>query len=481
MQFTANPKIEEFINDYKTYIYQLPLNKALEQAEQLGLLLRANEVGIYSLNDIEKFFIDKIFTDIPISHDAKDKKIHDKIIFIATELYHTGGHTRLMERLATFLDSKPDLLITKIPLESIIQREDAFFSTIHHGCDDYFSALEKISFFLKVILQYNIIIINIHPEDIYAVVACGLAKKINKNMRVHFVNHADHTFSYGSSISDVWYEISAYGVAVDSMRELKAKKCFLGIPIDTSKPIVESSYRFQNGDLILSAASAGKYKPCNQESIIPLVGALLDKYDKSTFQIIGVNIFTNYWWWAVKLKYWARLKLSQSLPYEEYIKATSDAKLYVDSHPFPGGTAFAEQFLQGRICVGIKSTYSGYTPLEIFKKQSIDEVLIDIDLANNRSIIEVRKKIEEKHGFISVKARFLDAIFKNEYAAENVHLLIPKIKNKFDKIPLRIGHFYKIVRVSSKSDFFLLCFKKLIFNIYQYVHNVKLILKKRKR
>lgn len=257
-----------------------------------------------------------------------------------------------------------------------------------------------------MILQYNIVILNIHPEDIYAIVACGLARKVKKDIKIYFVNHADHTFSYGSSISDVWFEISGYGVTVDAMRGLKARKCFLGIPIDTSNKNSENSYKFENGDLILSAASPSKYEPTNQQSIMPLVSALLDKYDKSNIKIIGVNFLTNYWWWAIKLRYWNRLKLSKSLPYEEYIKVTSSAKLYIDSHPFPGGTAFAEQFLLGRMCVGLNSVYNGYTPVEYFKKDSVDSVLREIELINNKKIIDIKNEIEMKHGFTSVRVRF---------------------------------------------------------------------------
>ncbi|MFQ2231190.1 hypothetical protein [Aeromonas hydrophila] len=466
MQSTVNQKIVEFIDYYKAEIYRLPLDKALEQAEQLGLLLRANEVGIYSLNELETFLIEKFYSELSINYDVVDNDRHNKIIFIATELYHTGGHTRLMERLASFLDTRPDLLITKKTIESIIKREEGFFSSIHHGCADGCTVGEKVSFFLNVILQYNIVILNIHPEDIYAIVACGLARKVKKDIKIYFVNHADHTFSYGSSISDVWFEISGYGVTVDAMRGLKARKCFLGIPIDTSNKNSENSYKFENGDLILSAASPSKYEPTNQQSIMPLVSALLDKYDKSNIKIIGVNFLTNYWWWAIKLRYWNRLKLSKSLPYEEYIKVTSSAKLYIDSHPFPGGTAFAEQFLLGRMCVGLNSVYNGYTPVEYFKKDSVDSVLREIELINNKKFIDIKNEIEMKHGFTSVRVRFLDAIFKDVYAKENFILSFPKVKNSFEKIPVKIDLVSKIRPISTKKAFCLFYTKKIIFNIF---------------
>lgn len=303
-------------------------------------------------------------------------------------------------------------------------------------------------------------------------------KKNKKDIKIHFVNHADHTFSYGSSIADVWFEISGYGVAVDAMRGLKAKKCFLGIPIDTSKQNSESSYKFENGDSILSAASPSKYEPTNQHSIMPLVSALLDKYDKSNFQIIGVNFLTNYWWWAIKLKYWNRLTLSKSLPYEEYIKATSEAKLYIDSHPLPGGTAFAEQFLQGRLCVGLKSTYNGYTPLESFKKDCVDDVLREIELINDKKIIDIKNKIEIKHGCTSVRVRFLDAIFNDVYTKEDFLLSIPKVKCAFEKIPVKINLISKVRRISTKKAFCSFYLKKIIFNIFFGLRHCKFISKR---
>ncbi|HHQ4888833.1 TPA: hypothetical protein ACSP36_001186, partial [Aeromonas hydrophila] len=165
-------------------------------------------------------------------------------------------------------------------------------------------------------------------------------------------------------------------------------------------------------------------------------------------------------------RYWNRLKLSKSLPYEEYIKVTSSAKLYIDSHPFPGGTAFAEQFLLGRMCVGLNSVYNGYTPVEYFKKDSVDSVLREIELINNKKFIDIKNEIEMKHGFTSVRVRFLDAIFKDVYAKENFILSFPKVKNSFEKIPVKIDLVSKIRPISTKKAFCLFYTKKIIFNIF---------------
>jgi len=218
MQQSFDQNIKEFIDDLKLSLQKQPLDEAILQAELIGYLLHANLVDIYSLNDIESYFIERFLSSLPNNIEVKESNTDSrdrKILFIATELYMTGGHTRLMERLAMFLDSKPDLLIARKPSELIIERQRKFFSNIYSDFDRTVSHLEQASFILNIILGYDIIILNTHPEDIFSIIICGLAKRMNKNIQIHFVNHSDHTFTYGSSIADVWYEISEYGKNID--------------------------------------------------------------------------------------------------------------------------------------------------------------------------------------------------------------------------------------------------------------------------
>nr|WGN91636.1 glycosyltransferase [Aeromonas sobria] len=458
MQQGVDQKIKVLIDDLKLSLLKLPLDRAMQQAEVIGYLLYANLVDIYSLNDIELYFIERYFSSLPKNFEIKgsDTDSHEKkILFIATELYMTGGHTRLMERLAMFLDSKPDLLITKTPSELIIERQRKFFSTVYSDFDRTVPYIEQVSFILKVILQYDVIILNVHPEDIFSIVVCGLAKKINKNIKIHFVNHADHSFTYGSSIADVWYEISDYGKKIDSLRGLTAQKCFLGIPIDTSVNVACGDFKFHDGDLILTAASGHKYKPSNGNSIMPLVKALLDKHKMSTFHVIGVNFFRDYWWWLLKLQYGKRLKLSSSLPYEEYLNVTSRAKLYIDSHPLPGGTAFVEQFLQGRLCSGLISDFKGYSPAELCKKHDSMGVLSFIESIEKEQLAIVREAVIKTHGYDAVKNRFCRSILEKYDTSRSSSAQVEKDSVVIKKVS-RLNYIPAGLKLSSLRQFCLL-------------------------
>ncbi|EKP0306346.1 hypothetical protein JGK42_000103 [Aeromonas veronii] len=466
MHAKKKQEIDSFINECKEKLYVLSLDDAIVNAEQLGLLLRENDIGVYSLNEIESYFINILFQTI--SKNIKvDNSTGVNILFIATELYHTGGHSRLMERLGTFLECKADLLITKFPSNSIVEREKNFFSNVYYDFNHDLSLIERVCSILEIILKYDTFILNTHPEDILTIAVCGLAKKINKNIRIYFVNHSDHTFSYGCSIADVWYEISAYGREIDKKRELSAKKSFLGIPIDTS--LYEGCFNFKNGDLILTAASGGKYKPVNGNSIMPLIDALLCKYTDSTVQVIGVNLIRDYWWWWLKLKYWQRLKISKALPYEQYLNITKNANLYIDSHPMPGGTAFAEQFLNGVLCCGLNSDYKGYSQAERLKRDRIEDVLSFIDEIDFSELSKTKLMIDNQNSYNMVKHRFNQSLkgeyFDFDFGVIGTNLSI-RCENKLTKIPLKLcvlnKPFLKVLNLKVIFNMFLMMINKSI-------------------
>ena len=257
--------------------------------------------------------------------------------------------------------------------------------------------------------------LSIHPDDIYTVLACGIVKSINENVKIFFINHADHVPSYGATVADIWYQISLYGSEIDKKRNIKGMVTFLGIPINKSDEYFFKKINYPKADennIFLTAASSNKYKPCSKESIFQLLIKIVNTYKNSTVFVIGPSLLKNHWWWTLFLRYHNEIKFHKSLPYEDYLNFTKRADFYIDSHPAPGGTAFVEQFLQGVPCIGLKTGFYGYTPLELIKSNSIDEA---IDMLNNPpselKIKKLQKYIFEVHGFSNVKLRFISSVY----------------------------------------------------------------------
>ncbi|MEQ9830880.1 hypothetical protein [Pectobacterium versatile] len=355
------------------------INNALQKSQRLGNLLWDNNIGIYDRNELENSLSERYIKEMS-DKEAKELAITtiEGELFIVSQPYFTGGHTRLMERLSSFLEKKPDLLITRNVNDDMIIRMNGFFNDVFLYSEKIFPDDKKRIFELaKKIITYKNVILNIHPDDIHAVIACSLVKKIDSTIKFFFVNHADHTFSYGSSIADIWFEISEFGRRVDSLRNLTAKKSFLGIPIESVSSYsgqYNVSRNIKDGDIFFTSAASYKYNKVKEESFKPLIHKIIKNYPRSKFYIIGCDITKDLWWIIEKIKHRGSIKLIENVSYDNYLKITKGASVYIDSHPLPGGTAFSEQYFSHKICAGVVSPIQGYSPIELFKEKNIDNI-----------------------------------------------------------------------------------------------------------
>lgn len=369
-------------------------------------MLWANNVGIYNLNSLERAVIEDVARDYTPQIGSQYKKKKNNV-FVITIGYMSGGHTRLMENLANMLDNKCDLIITGNASVTLKKRLEKYFNEIFEipvYNDTNINELYKLSANLE---RYENIILNIHPDDIASVIAAGLAKK-NINTYVHFVNHADHVFSFGPTVADVWYQISQFGAKLDQLRELSGKTTFLGIPIAINDDHLSNNMISTNDEVkcIITAGSANKYKPHKGYSLIKKIPEIFYQFPEASIIVVGTNILFCYWWWGTFLKFRKRIKFYKALNHSEYLLLMQNADIYLDSYPIPGGTAFVEQFFLGKKCAGYISPQQGYTPLENIK---CDITSSELNKINNVDIIE---KIKYVHSFDNVKNRFLSAINK---------------------------------------------------------------------
>lgn len=440
------------------------INESIDFSYYFGETLLNNQIPIFDVSNLEEKLIEKTYSNI---NNISSFNIENKgFLFVITEPYITGGHTRLMENLALMLDENKELIVTKGMKAEVKNRLNNFFPKIIECYRDI--SEDSVSYINKLInnfIKYDSIILNIHPQDIYSVIACGIAKKIKKNLKVYFVNHADHAFTYGITVADFWFEISLLGSKIDDLRNMKANRTFLGIPINKSDSDFFKNVNYTSllhSTNFMTAASSIKYKPFNNQSIFPLINKLLTSNKNFSVSVIGVDIIRNYWWWFIKLRFFNRLKLYKSLPYEKYMEITKKADCYIDSHPMPGGTAFVEQFLNGIPCIGLKSDFFGYTPLEKIKRDRVEEIIEMIKKPSQEEIKSIQELIFEVHGFSQVKDRFIciikkgtiytnpmtnyiknqDLIFfnkgKNEFSIDFMKFLLKYDKNLFIKIILTL-------------------------------------------
>lgn len=389
------------------------LNQALTLASAYGNLLWFADVGIHDAPLVETDLIERCLTMADTSFTATSKE-RGGVLHIVSEPFMTGGHTRLMEKLASMHAEPVDLLISRHAAPDAKAQVCRFFANtrvVSATCP-----MDALTEMVCLLLSYEKAVLHIHPDDILVVVACGVAKRIS-GIEVFFVNHADHVFSYGSSVADYYFELSGHGCRVDLTKQIQGRKSFLGIPINVPCGDIAVDFKPEKRAplLFISAGSDIKYKPRKGFSIFKLVARILDEYPTSTFMVIGSDVKKALWWWPLKLRYRSRLSIRAHLDFLKYNELVTKADFYVDSHPLPGGTAFAEQFVKGQRCVGLISPVQGYSPADRLKRTDINAVMDSI--ANYRRDEEVLFAIEKVNAYESVQDRYLKCLYDGQVCA----------------------------------------------------------------
>lgn len=431
--------LDSDLKDLIDRMLHVDLSETIKNAEFLGRLLWHNHMGIYSLVDFEKHLIEAFADSMQSEKFTEPATKTESSLFIVSEPFMTGGHTRLMERLAEGLSDKPDLLVTRSVQPDILQRLENYFNAIAVITAEE-TIKSKVIAIAQKIVSYQRVVLNIHPDDIVTVIACGLAKKYSEAIKVYFVNHADHVFSYGAAVADYWFQISAYGAKIDKLRCLKGQVTFLGIPVGKSQDLCPQGNENVMGQTVyMTAGSAEKYKPVNGYSIFPLLNMLLKKESCAVLYAIGPNIKKDYWWWPLLLSFPTRVKVFKRIPYEKYIALAIKTNVCIDSHPIPGGTAFVEQYIRGKRCIGLISPFQGYTPVELLKSKDINQVTgsksYDAEFGFSGMLVDV-------HSTEAVIARFRNALYGEEIAENLCEKYIPWTGNirydiitSFESIP----------------------------------------------
>lgn len=433
-------------------------------------LITGHSSKIYSALDFENKTID-YFYESNILSNAMLQPIKKSICHVLTIPYMQGGHTRLCEKLASMEDGDSNLLVSQSCSDDVFTRLIGFFGSIKIcSKKDVIDRIVEIACHLS---QFEKIILHIHPSDILTVVAVGLLKRLSVNLKVFFVNHADHVFSYGRSVADVMFLVSNRGYEVESeIGSVLYKKTFLGIPVNIpQKPQLDLVPK-----RILIAGSSYKMKPNGSISIQREINRYLSERPNCELVVVGTT-YIDYWWWPIKILHWSRVKLYTSLQYEDYMAVLHNCNACIDTAPITGGTAFVEMYLNSLRPLAIHSGISGYTPLDKIRAVTLSDSEI-----NGLTCLDVLyDSVVEVHSIQSVKKRYLDGL-NGRY--HDICLSLTESKNDLDlficsakaDVPLSvIGNLLNVTSISFWGKLNLLLVNISIFHIVvrviKFVHH----------
>lgn len=346
-------------------------------AEIYSRTLIKNDLGIYRNDYFEKkalSFKDKTTEEI-FSVDYGRNGGNE--IHLISEYLKTGGHSRLLSKLIAMRPNSDILISRPINSSEVVGLRSESSS---NGNIIYSENGISLGNLTKILLDYQHVFLHIHPDDFIAAASVFIAKT-TKNFRVYFVNHADHLFSFGFATVDYALEVSAYGYCLNKKKR-KVKSSFLGIPLANCNIITScETITWSNQPIRLAMAGDGwKFKPIRGMSIHKELSTLLKNNRNISVMVIGPNVFTDWWWWSVKLKNIHRLKIFQKIHFNTFNALISSADLYLDSYPITGGTTLPQVRLQNTVVSGLYCCTSGYSPLDQLRRSSLSTIINELQL-----------------------------------------------------------------------------------------------------
>ena len=107
------------IEEIKTLIFNSDIHQSIELAASFIRDINASDYYDLNVTDIERALIKKFDKTNSILVEFKGKT-YDSALFVISEGYATGGHTRLMENLSQMIPSRPTVLVTRPTEQSVI-------------------------------------------------------------------------------------------------------------------------------------------------------------------------------------------------------------------------------------------------------------------------------------------------------------------------------------------------------------------------
>jgi glycosyltransferase involved in cell wall biosynthesis len=220
-----------------------------------------------------------------------------RVLHVITQAYGIGGHTRMAWRWIKSDSSRVhSIALTRQGTHRV--PEELMEASILSGGEIY-----RIDFTIGNLIaraaalrcmaqQFDTIVLHVHPYDVLPII--GLSHN-NDRPPIVFMNHADHAFWLGTSISDIVAHFRYSGVQLSvKRRALEHSRCvILPIPILSAKRTltkIQAKRKLclsEKDIVLLSIASAYKYKSYKGASIIEATVPILEKIKNAVLLFVG--------------------------------------------------------------------------------------------------------------------------------------------------------------------------------------------------
>jgi hypothetical protein len=249
-------------------------------------------------------FINNQIDELTKEFSTKSKGIEPEfeytnhVVFIGTEMYDAGGHTRLLENIAKYeKENGRDiiLIITDqaaplMPLRIINEKGMLFKDVIGLAGKSSIEKIEVIRGYMKNAYRvYN----SQHPDDVEPTIALNY---LGRPMTI-YINHADHVFWVGAKYCDCILNIRPFAKQIsEGRRNAQIPSVVLPIKLELNKQYPSKDFArqvLQVGDdkiVLLTISSFYKVIPDNHYNIFNTIKKILALNDLVEYYFVGITV-----------------------------------------------------------------------------------------------------------------------------------------------------------------------------------------------
>lgn len=218
-----------------------------------------------------------------------------RVLHVATTVYETGGHTRLIENWIKSDDVSTHSLALLDQQKHAIRPELAGLVGASGGelmvLPADASLLERSRRLRAAAQSYDFVVLHHHPSDVVPLVAFAT----DGGPPVALMNHADHVFWLGSAVADAVIDFRHFGAKLSRERRSTRQTLMFPLPLDLgSKPLDRAEARARLGidaaEIVLfSMGSPYKYVPTRTHDFFRALYGVLERNPAARLYVVGVS------------------------------------------------------------------------------------------------------------------------------------------------------------------------------------------------
>ena len=405
---------------YNEHLYEDCINQ-IEKSAQFAWLCFS---GYYRSNILENL-LNTIGSEIIYKESSLIKKNTSdsfKILHVCSTLYETGGHTKLLFNwIENDQENDHSLVSTRLNEEELLGLSRFYSKKIRETNLHSVSSFSKIDSAKKLNALlgkgYNLIVLHTHPDECLINLVFS-----NEQLEVpvYTVNHADHVFWLGASVTDILLQIRESNIEIDKVRRQIKNQAFLPIPIQLEKLDVDSKAKDSTQNLnLLSTGSYYKYLPDKEYNFLNEMILLVNNNPHVIVNIVGIEANSDY---AKKYTH-EQIVYHGLLNQYQLDQLENEIDIYVEGFPMPSFMSLLKPALK-RIPFQLH-----YNPLFVYRLFN-DDISAQIIYPKNRD--QWRKNIDKLINDISyrnlVRQKQFDSVNKS-YHLSNWKLKLDDLYN----------------------------------------------------